>query len=131
MPLFDVYIAVDFSGSKDVGRQKTSIALAEAERGTSPDVQKDRFTRFEAVLYLLQRLFYHNSKGKRVLFGFDFSYSFPQGFWSSLTDRSEEWIDITRDLVEGAANLPPIIEKPESNARDWAKLANRKTIFPL
>ena len=32
MPLFDVYIAVDFSGSKDAGRQKSSIAFAEFER---------------------------------------------------------------------------------------------------
>ncbi len=131
MPLFDVYIAVDFSGSKDAGRQKASIVSAEAERGTSPDVQKDRFTRFEAVLYLLQRLLHHNSRGKRVLCGFDFSYSFPQGFWPSLTDRSESWVDVTRDLVDGAANLPPIVEKPESNARDWAKLANRKLSHQL
>lgn len=131
MTLFDVYIAVDFSGSKDAGRQKASIAFVEAQRGEPPDIQQERFNRFEVVLYLLQRLFYHSSKGKRVLCGFDFSYSFPQGFWDALTGQSEMWPAITSGLVNGIANLPPIVEKPESNARGWAELANKKLAHSL
>ena len=131
MPLFDVYIAVDFSGSKDAGRQKSSIAVAEAHRGTTPETIKDRFSRFEVVLFVLQRLLHHNSKGKRVLCGFDFSYSFPKGFWHTLTGQPEIWSNMTSCLVNGIANLPPITEKPEPNAREWAGLANKKLAYGL
>ncbi len=126
MPIFDVYVAVDFSGSKDSGRQKSSIVVAEATQGAVTEVQKDRFTRFEAVLHFLQRIFHYNSKGKRVLCGFDFCYAFPRGFWPALTGRSEAWDDIIRDLAEGVPQLPAIVEKPEPNAREWADIANKK-----
>jgi len=126
MPLFDVYIAVDFSGSKDQARQKSCIVIAEAQRGTASKIQKDRFTRWEAVLYLLQRILHHNSDGKRVLCGFDFCYAFPRGFWPALTDRSEVWDEVMADMANGLAQLPAIEEKPESNARRWAEIVNQK-----
>jgi hypothetical protein len=126
MPLFDVYIAVDFSGSKDQSRQKSSIVVAEAQCGTASKIQKDRFTRWEAVLYLLQRILHYNSDGKRVLCGFDFCYAFPRGFWSDLTDRSEAWDEVIADMANGLAQLPAIEEKPESNARRWAEIVNQK-----
>lgn len=126
MPLFDVYVAIDFSGSNDSAQQKSSIVFAEALRECEPDVQKNRFTRYEAVLHLLQRILYHNSKGKRVLCGFDFCYSFPRGFWPALTGRSEIWSDVVRDLADGTPHLPAIVEKPKPNAREWAQAANKK-----
>lgn len=126
MSLFDVYIAIDFSGSRDLARQKSSIAFAETERGSSPGVEKDRFSRFDVVLYLLQRILHHTSKGKRVLCGFDFSYSFPQGFGHGVTNLPENWGDMVRGMANGVANLPAIVEKPESNARKWAETVNSR-----
>lgn len=126
MTLFDVYIAIDFSGSKDTVRQRHGIAVAETEQGSSPHVRANEFTRFEAVWYLLQRILHHNSKGKRVLCGFDFQYSFPEGFWYALTGLTEIWGDIVRGMAEGVPGLPAVVEKPESNARRWAELANKK-----
>lgn len=128
MPLFDIYIAIDFSGSKDTGRQKATIAFAELERGSSPQSFVNQFTRFDAVWYLMQRIFHHNSNGRRVLCGFDFSYAFPQGFWNVLTGEHEKWMDMIKGMAEGIANLPAIVDKPESNARKWAELANRKIV---
>jgi len=60
MPLFDVYIAVDFSGSKHTARQRRSIAFAEWDRSLSPYPRKD-FTRPGVTSYLLERIIYHNS----------------------------------------------------------------------
>ncbi|MBM3131717.1 MAG: hypothetical protein FJZ95_01625 [Chloroflexi bacterium] len=126
MSLFDVYIAIDFSGSRDVARQKSSIAFAEVEHGSSPRVEKDRFSRFDVVLYLIQRIPHHVSRGKTVLCGFDFSYSFPQGLWHSATDLPENWGDMIRGMANGVANLPAIVEKPESNTRKWAEMVNSR-----
>lgn len=123
---YDTYIAIDFSGAKDAGRQKGAIALAEAERGGVPRVETPRFTRFDVVWYLLQRLLHHNAKGRRVLFGFDFSYSFPRGFWGALTAGPDGWSDILNGLANGIVRLPPVVEKPESNAREWAEAANER-----
>lgn len=125
MPLFDVYIAVDYTGSHDVGVQKGSIAFAELERGATPDVRKG-FTRSTVADHLLERIIDHNQRGKRVLFGFDFQYSFPKGFWNALTGLPEGWASILQCMAKGVAGLPPICEEPESNARKWAHEANKR-----
>lgn len=125
MPLFDVYIAVDFSGSKHPTRQRRSIAFAEWDRSLSPYIRKD-FTRPGVAFYLLERIIYHNLHEKRVLCGFDFQYSFPQGLWYALTSLPETWINILQGMANGGAGLPPITEEPESNARKWADIANQR-----
>jgi len=130
MPLFDAYIAVDFSGSKNPARQKHSIAFAEWERSFSPHVRKN-FTRLEVALYLLERIIYYNSYGKRVLCGFDFQYSFPRGFWHTITGLPETWTDILQGIAKGAAGLPPITEQLESDARQWAYVANQRIAYLL
>jgi hypothetical protein len=126
MPLFDVYIAVDFSGSKHPAWQRRSIAFAEWDRGLSSDVQNGCFTRADVVSHLLDRIREHNLHGKRVLCGFDFQYSFPQGFWYALTSIPETWTNILQGMANGAAGLPPVVEEPESNARRWAEVANQR-----
>lgn len=125
MPLFDVYMAVDFTGSKDLGVQRSSIAFAELERGLAPDVRK-RFTRSTVADHLLERITEHNQKGKRVLFGFDFQYSFPKGFWKALTGLPESWTGILEGIAKGVAGLPSVREEPVSNAREWADKANER-----
>jgi len=125
MPIFNVYIAVDFSGSKNSAWQQRSIAFAEWERSLSPYVQKG-FTRPNVVDYLLERIIDHNRSGKRVLCGFDFQYSFPNGFWHALTGLPDTWTNILQGISKGVSDLPPITEQPESNARQWAEVANHR-----
>jgi len=125
MPLFDVYIAVDFSGSAHRAEQQRNIVLAEWERSVSPHVENN-LTRSQVTLHLLQRVIYHNSRGKRVLCGFDFQYSFPQGFWHALTGLPESWTNILQGISEELDDLPPITEEPKSNARQWANMANHR-----
>lgn len=125
MRLFDVFIAIDFSGSKHPYIQKRHIAFAETEHSLPTHV-KDGLTRSGVVSYLLERLYHHTCTGKRVLCGFDFQYSFPLGFWHALTGLQEIWTDIVKGLTEGAADLPPIQEEPESNAHQWAEAANNQ-----
>lgn len=121
--LFDVFIAVDFSGSKDPRQQKKHIAFAE---DPLPPSILPPLTRSDAVSYLVERLHHHGSRGKRVLCGFDFQYSFPRGFWHALTDLPETWAEMIRGISEGVSGLPSISEEPESNARQWADAANKR-----
>lgn len=130
MPLFDVYMAVDFSGSRASGTQRRSIAFAELERGLTANVRKG-FTRATVAGHLLERIIHHNHKGKRVLFGFDFQYSFPKGFWNALTGLPESWRSILEGMAKGVAGLPPVEEEPVSNAREWAHKANGRIIGRL
>ncbi|MCL0070843.1 hypothetical protein M1N44_03625 [Dehalococcoidia bacterium] len=125
MPLFDVYMAVDFTGSANVGVQRDRIAFAELERGATPDVRKG-FTRSTVADHLLERIIDHNQRGKRVLVGFDFQYSFPKGFWNALTGLPESWASMLQGMAKGVAGLPSVREEPKSNAREWARKANER-----
>ena len=49
MTLFDVFIGVDFSGSKHTTMQKQHIAFAVAEHGLSTPVMRTDFTRSAAI----------------------------------------------------------------------------------
>lgn len=100
--LFDIFIAVDFSGANDPRQQRKHIAFAEMEHGLlTPRVEDElKFTRSDAVTHLMERLHCHDFHGKRVLRGFDFQYSFPIGFWHTLTGLQETWDEMTRGILE-------------------------------
>ena len=123
--LFDVFIAVDFSGSKDL-RQKKHIAFAETEHSLLTPRLSAGLTRSAAVSHLIERLHHHSSHGQRVLCGFDFQYSFTLGFWHALTGLQEIWSEMITGMSEGVAGLPRINEEPVPNARHWADIANRQ-----
>ena len=89
------------------------------------------FSRLSVVEYLIERLKYHNEQQKRALLGFDFSYSFPKGFWNTLTNADETWEEMVRGMAEGSLNIPSIVEEPSSNARKWAEIANEVIIRKL
>jgi hypothetical protein len=129
--LFDVFIAVDFSGSKDPRQQKKHIAFAETEHGLlTPRISRG-LTRSAAISHLIERLRYHDSQGKRVLCGYDFQYSFPAGFWRALTNLPEIWSEMIQGISEGVFGLPKISEEPASNAREWAEVANNQIVRHL
>lgn len=128
--LFDVYIAIDFTGSRNTRFQRRHIAFAELEGDGSTQVSLGR-TREQVTSHLLERLRRHDAQGKRVLCGFDFSYSFPARFWSTLTGLQEKWPDMIKTMAEGVSGLPPISEEPESNARQWAGAANSEIALQM
>ena len=129
--IFDVYIAIDFSGSQSLHSQKQHIAYAEMDSNVQKPIVDTGYSRLSVIEYLLERLKYYNEKQKRVLLGFDFSYSFPKGFWSTLTNTDETWEVMLRGMAEGLKDIPPIIEEPGSNARKWAETANEIIIRKL
>lgn len=98
--LFDIFIAVDFSGANDPRQQRKHIAFAEMEHGLlTPRVEDElKFTRSDAVTHLMERLHCHDFHGKRALCVFDFQYSFPIGFWHTLTGLQETWDEMTRGI---------------------------------
>lgn len=58
---------------------------------------------------------------QRVIFGFDHSYSFPIGFYETITgNKWKTWEQLLELLCNGAQELKPVNDKP----REWAKAAN-------
>ncbi len=129
--LFDIYIAVDFSGAKDPCQQKKHIAFAEIQHDRPTPRVEDGLTRSAAISHLTARLRYHGSRGRRVLCGFDFQYSFPAGLWRTLTDLPDTWGQMAQGMADGVPGLPQIVEEPESNAREWAEAANNQIAHQL
>jgi len=74
MPLFDRYIAVDWSAANTPRRGKDSIWIADsAAESVNPP------TRHEAMAILVDRLLAARTAGERVMLGFDFVFGYPQG----------------------------------------------------
>ena len=78
MPLFDAYVAVDWSAANRRKTDKDSIWIAAC--GSAGDVLRNTPTRDEATLAVRDLLLTLTSRGERVLVGFDFPYGYPRGF---------------------------------------------------
>ncbi len=118
---FDVYAFADYSGSESTNDQKKSIALSIiCNENEKPQTTKC-YTR-ESLRYEIQSLLVKATQNdKRVIFGFDHSYSFPEGFYEIVTgNRWKTWEQLLDLLCNGTKELPPVNDKP----REWAKAAN-------
>src|SRR5215210_2250223 len=78
MPLFDTYVAVDWSAAKSRGRGAGSIWVA-VGRERLPTVENPP-TRAAATERVRELLVQRAAAGDRILVGFDFAYGFPRGF---------------------------------------------------
>jgi precorrin-8X/cobalt-precorrin-8 methylmutase len=74
MPLFDRYIAVDWSAANTPRRGKDSIWIADSEAESLNPA-----TRHEAMAVLTDRLLAARAAGQRVMLGFDFVFGYPAG----------------------------------------------------
>jgi precorrin-8X/cobalt-precorrin-8 methylmutase len=84
MPLFDRYIAVDWSANSRPKGGKDSIWIAEHSAGKIADSVNPR-TRHVAMEHLEQRLQLARSAGQRTFVGFDFPFGYPKGTAQRLT----------------------------------------------
>jgi hypothetical protein len=126
-PLFDRYLFADYSGAKSTYLQKKHIALADAtvemaSRGEA-NVMTRCYTRESLIVDVQNRLAEATAAGQRVLLGFDHSYSFPVGFYETVTGEEwTSWEQLLSLLQQGGAGLPPVGEAP----RVWAQQANQR-----
>lgn len=102
MPLFERYIAVDWSAANVPTRGKDSIWIGECDTaGNGPDPVNIP-TRAAAMAHLEARLLAARARRERVMLGFDFVFGFPRGTARELTGR-DDWQAIwalLADLIE-------------------------------
>jgi len=122
MPLFDVYVMVDWSAAATRKRGKDSIWIGAFERHGSVLAQlalENPETRSEATERLCALLTRCLENGQRVLAGFDFPFGYPAGMcdrlginglkwrhlWSLLSDRLEDGPDNANNRFVVGAHL--------------------------
>lgn len=118
---FDIYAFADYSGYKTANDQKKSIALSIICNDNEKPRTTKCYTRESLRKEIHSLLVKATQKDQRVIFGFDHSYSFPDGFYEVVTGtRWKTWQQLLDILCYGTQELPPVNDKP----REWAKSAN-------
>jgi precorrin-8X/cobalt-precorrin-8 methylmutase len=120
MPLFDRYIAVDWSAANTPRRGKDSIWIADSEaESLNPP------TRHEAMAVLTDRLLAARAAGQRVMVGFDFVFGYPAGAAEAIGGRPD-WRALWAHLADH------IVDNPDnsSNRFQVAATINRRLASP-
>ncbi len=100
MPLFERYIAVDWSAANRPRQGKDSIWIADsvAESINPP-------TRHEAMAILTDRLLAACAANQRVMLGFDFVFGYPEGAAGAIAG-SADWRDLWAHLAANVTDNP-------------------------
>jgi len=121
---FDVYAFADYSGSKFKKGQEKSIALSVICNDDEKPRTTKCYTRESLRYEILSLLTKATQNDQRVIFGFDHSFSFPDGFYEVVTgNRWKTWeqlLDLLCFGTQGNQKLPSVNDEP----REWAKAAN-------
>lgn len=117
MPLFDGYVAVDWSASATPNQGENSIWIAICDNQGAPRLENPR-TRQAAMEHINDLLNMATKEGRRLLCGFDFAFGYPVGTarmmtgitsWESVWERIAEVIEDhpnnNNNRFEAAANL--------------------------
>jgi precorrin-8X/cobalt-precorrin-8 methylmutase len=91
MPLFDRYIAVDWSANNQPKVGKDSIWSCVGDDATTELHAANHPTRRAGEAWLLRQLTAAVRADERVLVGLDFPYGYPAGFATSLGLEGEPW----------------------------------------
>ncbi len=104
MPLFDRYIAVDWSAANTPKRGKDSIWIGElGPEGRLPSENPP--TRHEAMASITNRLFAARQRGERIMLGFDFVFGYPRGASAAIASATD--LSDTSPLVGEAGRGVP------------------------
>jgi len=107
MPLFDRYIAVDWSAENKAKSGKDSIWIGTSEIGSLPTSENPR-TRHAAMAELRTRCLAAIAAGERLLIGFDFAFGYPAGAAETIGGTSSWqsiWTRLAVDVVDGSDNV--------------------------
>lgn len=120
---FHVYAFADYSGSATISTQRKRIVLAIFDRTTNDTTIVHGMSRFELWLYMCLLLKHATKSGKRVIFGFDHSYSFPQGFYEIVYGLPwRKWSDLTCAISQGNTYIPPVGDSTKKSPVDFSIL---------
>lgn len=121
MTEFDLYAFADYSGSKSEYQQRKAIALSVIDNNKKQLYTDHTYTRESLRNFFITILVKASSEKKRIMFGFDHSYSFPVGFYDIVAgEKWETWEQLLDLLYNGGQELPPVNDRP----REWAKAVN-------
>src|SRR5690606_21332706 len=87
MPIFDRYIAVDWSANNGPKTGKDSIWIGEATPA-GLCASRNPATRSAAMADIDQTLLAARSRGERIMLGFDFVFGFPMGAAASIAQAT-------------------------------------------
>jgi aromatic ring-opening dioxygenase LigB subunit len=122
MPLFDAYLAIDWSAATGPKQREDSIWLC--LHGDEPENPRTRHEATERVRTLLRGL---AAEGRRVLVGFDFPYGYPRGFADAIAPgHGAPW----RRVWEELARLVTDDERNTSNRFGVAAELNERLGVP-
>ena len=106
MPLFDGYIAVDWSANAEPVRGENSIWIAVCDaNGMREPINPG--TRHEAMEHIENLLNEANEQGHRLICGFDFAFGYPEGTAQMLTGQDSwdaVWRRISNVIQDGPDN---------------------------
>jgi precorrin-8X/cobalt-precorrin-8 methylmutase len=147
MPLFDRYVAVDWSANNSPKLGADSIWACIATRAATDVSTRNHPTRRAAESWLLAQLLAVVEAGERILVGMDFPYGYPSGFaaalglsgapwgatWSYLTERvvddeknSSNRFEVASEINAQLGPYAPFWGRPAHLA--LANLATRKEV---
>jgi precorrin-8X/cobalt-precorrin-8 methylmutase len=122
MPLFDRYIAVDWSANNEPKPGKDSIWSCLASNRTADLNTENHRTRRAAESWLLAQLTAAVRAGERILVGLDFPYGYPTGFAGALKIQGEPWRGVWDYLDRHISDD----ERNVSNRLEVAAAVNRR-----
>lgn len=106
MPLFDRYIAVDWSAANSPKRGKDSIWIGElGPDGRVPS--ENPTTRHAAMASIASRLLAARARRERIMLGFDFVFGYPRGASAAIAgavDWRTLWRYLAANVVDDADN---------------------------
>lgn len=104
MPLFDSYIAVDWSAANTPKRGKDSIWIGElGPEGRVPSQNPP--TRHAAMEEIATRLVAARRRGERMMLGFDFVFGYPRGAAAAMAG-GPDWQALWRYLAAEVIDAP-------------------------
>jgi len=119
MPLFDRYIAVDWSAANTPKTGADSIWIADFSRhGSAPFLENPR-TRQEAMTVLVQQL--TAAEADRIFLGVDFALGYPTGFAQAL-NLAPTWHKIWQEIAHLITDTP----RNQNNRFDVAREFNQR-----
>ncbi len=121
MTEFDLYAFADYSGSKFEYQQRKAIALSVIDNNEKQLYSDHTYTRESLRNFFVSMLSKASLEKKRIIFGFDHSYSFPVGFYDIIAGKKwKTWEQLLDLLCNNGQELTSINDRP----REWAKAAN-------
>ncbi|HEV2518510.1 MAG TPA: hypothetical protein VGV07_24900 [Devosia sp.] len=138
MPLFDRYIAVDWSAANTPKRGKDSIWIGElGPEGRVPSLNPP--TRHAAMAEIATRLLAARQRGERIMLGFDFVFGYPRGAATAIAAATLDLAHPPAGTVQGKRptdgaareESPPPCPSPAGGEETGTLAAVRASPSPL